>query len=80
MAQIKKAYELLEEYHEVILIRIIQQKNIYSLYAKWIKNEFDKETKKTLQLGESIDKTQYERNISSKGKFNKDIDLGYLDE
>ena len=77
--QIVKASSYLEKYHEAILIKIIKQKNIYSLYAKWIDKEFDKETQITLELAKSIQDIQYERITKSVGKQSKEIDLGYLD-
>lgn len=79
-AQITKCNQLLETYHEVIIIKIVQERNIFSLYAKWIIKEFDKETEKTLLLAQSIKEVKYDRVENSKGKDKKDLDLSYLDE
>ena len=85
IVQIKKANEYLEKYHEVILIKIIKEKNIYSLHAKWIDKEFRAETNKTLdfarEITSKIDELEYKRNTNSLGSLekNKDINLDYLD-
>ena len=77
--QIVKVNEYLEKYHEAILIKIIQQKNVFSIYAKWVDAEFQKETDKTLAVFKDIFGVKYDRIDKSVGKQNKDIDLGYLD-
>ena len=79
-SQLRKCNEYLEKYHELILIKVIKDKNIYSLYAKWIDREFQKETEKTLALAKSIEKININRVTNSIGRQDKDLQLGNFDD
>jgi len=78
-AQIIKANEYLEKYNELILIKVINSKNIYSLHAKWIDKEFQKETANTISLISSIEEPNYNKVTKSIGRIKKDIDTSSLD-
>lgn len=77
--QLKKCHECLSSYHENIVIKVIKKKKIYSLYPQWIYDCFDEENKKTLAFTKNIEDIKPVRILNSKGKENKDLELGYLD-
>lgn len=79
-SQLKKCHEYLGIYHPDIIIKTISQKKIYSLFPKWIKDEFDKEHERTLNTTNSILNTEIHTRITnSKGRKQKDLDLDKFD-
>lgn len=80
-SQLKKCHSYLEKYHPDIIISVISKKFIYSLYPKWLDDEFQKEHDKTLNITNTIMETKdHERIIDSKGRQKKDLDLSKFDE
>lgn len=80
-SQLKKCQEYLGKYHPDIIINTILKKKIYSLYPKWVDDEFQKEYNNTLNTTNTIMKVEEPtRIINSKGKQKKDLDLSKFDE
>ena len=78
-SQLRKCYYYLTKYSEEAIINTIVNKNIFSLSAKWIDKEFEKEEKKlNNRLKKSKDTENYDRIYNSKGFQNKK-DFNYLD-
>jgi hypothetical protein len=77
-AQLIVCYKFLKKYDADVLIKIIREKNIWSLFAKWINDEFLKEQQKRQVV--SIDVVEHERIFNSTGIKNKKKNFGFLDE
>lgn len=78
-AQLKKTKHYLTLYDEYVLIKIIREKKIYTLHAKWIDKEFKKEQEKITAAFKEIENSKnYDRVIDSVGLEKKE-NFDYLD-
>lgn len=75
--QLSQARVLLEKYSFETLVKVIKEKNIFSLKAKWIEQHFIKQEKLNNQ---SIDDQQHNRITNSTGVFTSDKQVDMLDE
>lgn len=74
--QLKFANIYIKKYDASILIKVIKEKNIYSLGAKWIEPYFEKEQELSSQQQKIVNHT---RIVDSKGKKKKTKDFGKFD-
>lgn len=75
--QLSEANILLEKYSFETLVRVIKEKNIFSLKAKWIEPYFIKQ--ETLN-NKPVEDTDYHRILDSMGLLNKNKKVDILDE
>lgn len=80
-SQLKKCREYIELYNEKVIIEVITKKKIHSLFPVWVKNEIEKEYKKTLATTETLSNIEPpQRILKSTGKESKDLNLEQFDD
>jgi hypothetical protein len=79
-SQTKKCQFYLDKYHPDIIISVISKKKIYSLFAGWIDDEFQKEHNRILNITKNISNIETpKRIIKNKGQQKKDLNLERFD-
>lgn len=76
-AQMFKAGQFLRYYNAEVLIKVIKEKNIWTLFASWIVEEFLKEKRRVDSL--VIPEINHTRIIDSTGAKNKTTDFSKFD-
>lgn len=75
--QLSQAKILLEKYSFETLVRVIKERNIFSLKAKWIEPYF---IKQEMLNNKPVEDTDYHRILDSMGLLNKNKKVDILDE